>query len=460
MKIYGIMTIAVAAFMFSGCGIYSKYSRPESVAADAGGLFRGAAAECADSTRNFGSTEWREVFTDAYLQTLIDSALVRNTDLRVAQLRVDEAEASLKAAKLAYVPSFAFAPNGGVGSFDGGKAQYTYNVPITASWQIDVFGRLTNAKRRAKALVEGSEAYRRAVRSRVIAGVANSYYTLLMLDAQLEIAEQTSDNWRENVETMRLLMEAGMSNEAAVRQSEANWYTVQASVHNLREQIFTVENSLAALLCETPHAIARGRLADCRMPERFYTGVPVQLLSNRPDVEYAEKSLVQAFYATNEARAALYPSLSLSGSAGWTNDAGSAVVNPGKLLVSAALSLLQPIFQNGALRARLKIAKAQQEEAELSFRQTVINVGNEVNNAIEQCRTARLKQSLFEQRIVSLEEAVEKTQLLMQHGSSTYLEVLIARQSLLSARLGLVENGFKEIQGVIDLYQALGGGGE
>lgn len=458
MKIYGIMTIAVAAFMFSGCGICSKYSRPESAVADADGLFRGAAAECADSTRNFGLTKWRDVFTDAHLQTIIDSALVRNTDLRVAQLRVDEAEASLKAAKLSYLPSFAFAPNGAVGSFDGGKAQYTYNVPVTASWQIDVFGRLTNAKRRAKALVEGSEAYRRAVRSRVIAGAANAYYTLLMLDAQLEIAEQTSDNWRENVETMRLLKDAGMCNEAAVRQSEADWYTVQASVHDLREQIFTVENSLSALLCEVPHRIERGRLSDCRMPERLYTGIPVQLLSRRPDVEYAEKSLVQAFYAANEARSALYPSLSLAGSAGWTNSAGTAVVNPGKLLVSAALSLLQPIFQNGALRARLKIAKAQQEEAELTFRQTVLNAGNEVNDAVEQCRTARLKQSLFEQRIVSLEKAVDNTQLLMQHGSSTYLEVLVAEQTLLNARLGLVENSFKEIQGVIDLYQALGGG--
>lgn len=458
MKIYGIMTIAAAAFMLSGCGIYSKYSRPESAAADADGLFRGAAAECADPARNFGAVEWREVFTDAYLQTLIDSALVRNTDLRVAQLRVDEAEASLQAAKLAYIPSFAFAPNGSVVSFDGGKGQYAYNVPITASWQIDVFGRLTNAKRRAKALVEGSEAYRQAVRSRVIAGVANSYYTLLMLDAQLEIAEQTADNWRESVETMRLLKDAGMSNEAAVRQAEANLYTVQASVHDLREQIFAVENALTAMLCETPHPISRGRLEDSRMPERFHTGVPVQLLSNRPDVEYAEKSLVQAFYAANEARANLYPELSLGGSAGWTNSVGDAVVNPGKLLVSAAVSLLQPIFQNGALRARLKIAEAQQKEAELAFRQTVVNAGNEVNNAIEQCRTARLKRSLFEQRTVSLEEAVEKTQLLMQHGSSTYLEVLVAQQSLLNARLGLVENSFREIQGVIDLYLALGGG--
>ena len=457
MKTYSIIAIAAAATLFNGCGIYTKYSRPEDIGADS--LFRGAARECADSTRNFGSLGWREVFADACLQRLIDSALVRNTDLRIAQLRAEEAEASLKAARLAYIPSFAFAPEGGLGKFGSGSAQYTYDVPVAASWQIDIFGRLTNAKRRAKALVEGSEAYRRAVRSRVMAGVANSYYTLLMLDAQLEIAADTEENWRENVETMRLLKETGMCNEADVRQSETALYAVQASLHDLREDIFTVENALSALLCEAPHRIERGRLAETHVPERFYTGIPVQMLSNRPDVEYAETSLMQAYYAANEARANLYPSLSLGGSAGWTNDAGTAVVNPGRLLVAAAVSLLQPIFQNGALRARLKIARAQQSEAELLYRQTVVDAGNEVNDAVERCRTARLKGALYAQQVSSLEAAVEKTQMLVQYGSSTYLEVLIARQSLLDARLGVVENSFREIQGMIDLYQALGGGG-
>lgn len=451
---------AVAAIVFGGCGIYNKYSRPESIDTTAEGIFRGEAAERADSALNFGATEWREVFTDECLQRLIDSAMVRNTDLRVARLRIDEAEASLKAARLAYVPSFAFAPNGAVSSFDNSKAAWTYSVPVTASWQVDLFARLTNAKRRAKAAVEGSRAYCQAVRSRVIAGVANAYYTLLMLDAQLAVTEQTAESWRESVETMRLMKDAGMATDAAVRQYEANHYALQSSVLQLRDQIFTAENSLCALLGDTPHSIERGSLDSQHMPDDLRTGIPVRLLSARPDVEYAEKTLVQAFYATNEARAALYPSISLSGSAGWTNSAGVAIVNPGKLLLSAAASLLQPIFQNGALRARLKIAKAQQEEAELQFRQTVLNAGNEVNNAMAECQTARANRTICEQKVDALASAAESTELLMKHGSTTYLEVLVARQALLGARMDLITNSFNELQSAVNLYQALGGGRE
>lgn len=451
---------AMAMLMFSGCGIYTKYSRPETVSADAGGLFRGEAAIMSDSTRNFGDEEWQTVFTDPCLQRLIDTALVRNTDLRAARSRITEAEASLKAAKLAYVPSFSFAPNGGVSSFDYGKAQYTYSVPVTASWQLDIFGQLTNAKRRTQALVEGSRAYAQAVRTQLVASVANTYYTLLMLDAQLDIAEDTAENWFENLETMRLLKDAGMTNEASVRQTEANYYSVRTMIHDLREQIFVAENSMSSMLCQAPHHIDRGTLAGQQMPEELRTGVPVQLLSNRPDVAYAEENLIQAFYATNEARAAMYPRLTLSGSAGWTNTAGSMIVNPGSLLLSAAASLLQPIFQNGALRAQLKIAQAQQEQAMLSFRQTVLNAGNEVNEALEHYQTARRKRELFEKQVEALSAAVENTQLLMEHGSSTYLEVLTAQQSLLSAQISMVENRFDEIQGVVNLYQALGGGRE
>ena len=214
------------------------------------------------------------------------------------------------------------------------------------------------------------------------------------------------------------------------------------------------------MLSQTPQHIERGELAGQTKPQQQHTGDPEKQLSNRPDVAYAEDALMQAFYATNEARAAMYPRLTLSGSAGWTNTAGSAIVNPGSLLLSAAASLLQPIFQNGALRAQLKIAKAQQEQAMLSFRQTVLNAGNEVNEALEQYQTAREKRELFEKQVEALEAAVENTQLLMEHGSSTYLEVLTAQQSLLSAQISMIENRFDEIQGVVNLYQALGGGRE
>lgn len=447
-----IMIICLAAAM-TGCGIYKPYTRPE-VQTD--GLY--GTAESAD-TATFGNVSWREVFTDPQLQSLIEQALANNTDLQAAQWRVTEAEASLKTARLAYLPSFNFTPSGGVSSFDNAKATWTYSVPITASWQFDVFNSLTNAKRKAKALYAQSKVYEQAVRAQLVAGTANLYYTLLMLDSQYAVTKETAAKWRQSVETMRAMKEAGMTNEAAVAQYEGTYYSIEATLHDLEYSLTQVENSLCSLLGEAPQRIARGSFEAQRLPERFSVGVPVQMLTNRPDVQSAEYSLMQAYYATAEARSALYPSISLSGSAGWTNSAGM-VVNPGKLLLSAAASLVQPIFNAGAGRARVKIMKAQQEEALLSFQQTLLNAGAEVNNALVQYQTAHDKAGLRVKQIASLERAVESTELLMQHGSTTYLEVLTAQQSLLSAQLSQISDRFTEMQGIINLYSALGGGRE
>lgn len=453
-----ILLVVAVSLMLSSCGIYTKYSRPTDIDSSTENLYRGAAAEQSDSLQSLGSLGWREIFTDKCLQRLIDTALVRNTDLRVARLRVGQSQAALKSARLAYVPSFGFAPEGSASSFDFSPAQWGYNVPITASWQIDVFGGLTSAKRRAKAAVEGSEAYCQAVQAQIIAAVASTYYTLLMLDTQLEIARKTANSWNENVETMRLLKDAGMGNEASVRQMEASCYGVNTMVCDLEQQVFLVENSLSIILAQTPRPIERTTLAEQSMPTQLYTGIPVSLLSARPDVKAAETNLMQAFYGVTASRAALYPSLNLSGIAGWTNNLGTTIVNPGSLLWNAALSLFQPIFQNGQLRARLKIAKLDAEAAELQFRQTVLNAGNEVNTALEQTVTARNKATLLAKQVESLAAAAESTELLMEHGSATYLEVLIARQSLLTAELDQCQNRLAEILGVVNLYTALGGG--
>ena len=303
-------------------------------------------------------------------------------------------------------------------------------------------------------------AYQQAVRTQLIVGIANVYYTLLMLDEQLAISQQTEESWKETVASTRALMDAGLANEAATSQMEAAYYSVQTSILDLKEQINQVENSLALLLAETPRRYERGKLADQQLPEDVAVGVPMQMLSNRPDVRAAERSLEQAFYVTNQARAAFYPSIVLSGSAGWTNSAGSMIVNPGKFLASAVGSLTQPLFNKGQIMAQYRIAKAQQEEASLSFQQALLNAGSEVNDALVACQTSKAKTVLFEKQIQSLEKALESTSLLMEHGTTTYLEVLTARQSLLSAQLSQTANRFTEIQSVINLYQALGGGRE
>lgn len=450
-----IIVLTTATALLSSCGIYAKYQPAETTPDN---LYGEEVA--VDDTTNFGNVNWRELFTDPQLQALIEQGLQNNTDLRSAQLQIEEAEAALMSAKLAFLPSFALSPQGTISSFDGGKATKTYTLPVTASWELDIFGRLRNAKQQAKALYAQSKDYQQAVRTQLIAGIANVYYTLLMLDEQLAISQQTEEAWKETVASTRALMDAGLANEAATSQMEAAYYSVQTSILDLKEQINQVENSLALLLAETPRRYERGKLADQRLPEDVAVGVPMQMLSNRPDVRAAERSLEQAFYATNQARAAFYPSIVLSGSAGWTNSAGSMIVNPGKFLASAVGSLTQPLFNKGQIMAQYRIAKAQQEEASLSFQQALLNAGSEVNDALVACQTSKAKTLLFEKQIQSLEKALESTSLLMEHGTTTYLEVLTARQSLLSAQLSQTANRFTEIQSVINLYQALGGGRE
>ena len=451
-----IIALTVAALTLSSCGIYTKYKPVTEVPIN----LYGEEVVVTDTLDNMGNLSWREVFTDPQLQTLIEKGLQNNTDLQSAQWRVKEAEATLLSAKLAYLPSFALSPQGTVSSFDKSKATQTYTLPVTASWEIDIFGQIRNAKRQAKALLEQSRDYKQAVRTQLIAGIANTYYTLLMLDAQFEISVRTQHSWKETVDATRALMEAGMANEAAVSQMEATYYTICTSVLDLKEQINQVENSLSLLLAEAPHTIERADTWNFPygMQERFSVGIPVQMLSNRPDVRSAERLLEAAFYVTNQARSAFYPSIVLSGSAGWTNSAGSMIVNPGKFIATAIGSLTQPLFNRGTNIARLKIAKAQQEEAKLGFQQTLLNAGSEVNEALVKYQTAKEKAAYYDKQIMSLNKAFESTSLLMQHGNTTYLEVLTAQQTLLSAQLNQVANRFAEIQGVINLYQALGGG--
>lgn len=451
-----IIISAVATLLLSSCGVYTKYQRPEDISTE--GLY-GQEVELQDTT-SIASLSWRELFTDSQLQSLIEHALQSNTDLLSARQRIKEAEAALLSAKLSYLPSFMLTPQGGVSSFDKSKGSWTYTAVASASWEIDIFGKLTNAKRRAKALYLQSAEYEQAVSTSLIANVANLYYTLLMLDEQYRISEETAVNWQNSVRTMRAMMAAGMTNEASVSQSEANCRQVEASLLDLKQQIKEVENSLSILLGDVPGTIERGRLEGQIFPEELAVGVPIQLLARRPDVKSAELSLASAFYSTNAARSAFYPSITLGGTAGWTNSAGSMILNPGKLLLSAVGALTQPLFNKGLNVAQLKIAKAQQEEAKLAFRQALLNAGSEVNNALTQVQTARGKTTLRTGQINSLENAVRSTQLLMQHGTSTYLEVLTAQQSLLSAQLTQVADRFDEIQGIINLYQALGGGRE
>ena len=349
MKIQTIIYPLCMAALLGSCHIYKPYSRPE---VDTQGLYRDPVSvndTLVSDTVNMANLPWEKVFTDPQLQVLIRLGLERNTDLQTAMLQVKEAQASLMTSRLSYLPSLTLAPQGGVSSFDRMKGSWSWSLPVSASWELDLFGKILNTKRAAKAALLRSEAYRQAVQTQVVAAIANYYYTLLMLDKQLQITEETAVLWGENVETMKAMKEAAMVNEAGVVQSEAN----------------------------------------------YYMG-----------------------------------------------------------------SLTQPLFYRGANIARLKIAKAQQAEAMLSFEQAILNAGADVSDALSLYQSAEDKRIQRVKQINSLEKSVEYTQELLTLGTSNtnYLEVLTAQQSLLNAQLSGISDEFQRLQAVVNLYHALGGG--
>lgn len=454
MRILGIIIGLLLLTGLSGCHIYRTYERPELSGVDS--LYRVPAMT--EDTMSLADFSWKELFTDTVLQQLIEKGIANNTDLNIARLKVREAEALLTSSKLAYLPSVSLTPQGTIKSIEGNSPTKTYNLAASADWELDIFGRLTNAKREAKAVLEQSQAYKQAVQTQLIATIANSYYTLLMLDKQLDISRRTAEIWAENLRVMKALKKAGQTTEMAVAQIEASKLSVDASLLSLEQQITEVENSLSSLLGVVPQRIDRSTLDMQSFPDTLSVGVPLQLLQRRPDVRQSEAALAEAFYTTNRAYSAFYPAITLSGSAGWTNAAGAIISNPGEWLFSAVGALVQPLFNRGQNIANLKVAKARQEEALLTFRQTLLNAGTEVNDALLQWQVARRRLDLDRQQIISLQSAVRSSELLMRHSSQNYLEVLTARQTLLDAELSAVSDRFEEIQGVINLYHALGGG--
>lgn len=451
--------IVFAAVMLASCGIYTNYERPVQAVADMDSLYRPEARP--DTTRSIATLRWEELFTDTCLQQLIRQGLAANADLAVARLQVEEAQATLRQSKLAYLPSVQLEPTGTLSSFDGQKTQKTYSVGASASWEIDLFGKLRNSKRQALASLLASDAYRQAMQTQVVATVADSYYALLMLDEQIRITEQTAESWREYVRSLAALMQAGQADRATLAQAEASRLAAESSLLSLQQQAIDQENALCVFVGLTPRRLERGTMDGQHFPSHLSVGVPLDLLSRRPDVRQAEANLMQAFYATNSARAAFYPSITLSGSAGWTNSGGASVTNPGAWLLQAVGSLVQPLFNRGQNLANLKIVKAQQEEAVLQFRQSLLDAGNEVNNALAQWQTARERIRLDNGQVEQLTITLGDTELLMENSADTnYLQVLTARQSLLSAQLAVASDRYDEIQGVIELYHALGGGSE
>ena len=445
-RIISKIFVAIVFLSLTGCGIYREYERAEMQFVDS--LYRRMSPRAEGFST--GNISWEAMFTDPLLQEWIETGLNYNTDLHVARLKVQEAQASLLAARWALLPGADFNAQGGLPG--------QFSASLGASWQTDIFGGLRNAKRRAQAALEQSEAYKQAVQTELVATIANSYYTLLMLDEQLSISTRTMTTWEESIRTLEALKRAGKTNEAAVLQAKANKLSVEANILTLEKDILAVENSLCALVGIVPMQITRSTLADQELPQTLSAGVPAELLSRRPDVRQAELALAQAFYNVNSARASFYPNLTLSGTLGWTTGNGNIVLDPGSLIANLIASLSQPVFGRGVNKARLQAAQAQYEQAGYLFRQSLLDAGVEVNNALTLWQTAKKRVELGKKQIVSLQAAVWNTQLLMKHGNADYLEVLTAQKNLLQAELTEASDRLDEIKSVINLYRALGGG--
>lgn len=451
-----LMLMPMMIVLLSGCGIYTNYKRPGNLPVE--GLYRDSLGR--NDTTSIVTLSWKQLFTDPELTSLIEEGLSRNTDLQKALLQTEEAQATLRQSHAAFLPSLSLTPQGELSSLDGSKTTKTYSLGASSSWEVDAFGSLRNNALQKKAALQQTEAYALAVRTKLIATIADGYYSLLMLDRQLEITEQTIDSWQEDVKAKTAMKEAGRATEAEVNQAEANCLGAQHSALKLKQQISEQENSLSTLIGRTPQAIRRSTLKEQQFPTSLAVGVPLSLLGKRPDVMQAEYMLKKAFYGVNKARSAFYPSITLSGTAGWTNSTGAVIVNPGKLLLTAVGSLTQPLFSKGLNEAGLKIAKAQYQEALLGYTQSILDAGAEVNNALKQWQTALAKQQNDRQQIEKLTAAERNITLLMSNGSTNYLDVLTARQTLLSAQLTAVSDRLDEIEGIISLYHALGGGTE
>ena len=430
-----ILSVCTLCMLVASCGLYKKYEPNTQIPADVIGIDSLAATAPAVPS-------WREFFTDPLLQQLIDTALVRNTDLKSARIAIEQSEVSLQMAKKSILPSIFFSPSGTIAHFNSNTSK-TYNLPLQVNWDMGQIGSYTNKKRAANAVLLQAKASEEAVRANLISAVAQQYCLLQLLDRQMEILTQTDSLWSISLETQKVLWENGKIFSTAVNQQESSCLSVKTQIVDAKRDIREVENALCRLLAMSPQHIARNHWGGYVLPELVKGDISAQMLLHRPDIRLADYAMEEAFYNMQAARSAFYPGLSLTGTAGWTNSAGGAVINPGKILLSIVGSLTQPIFE---------------ENLRNKYVQTVIDAGNQVNEALADYQMASEKYGLYHRQVEVLHDAYNGTHELMDNGKASYLEVLTAQESLLNAQLSEAVNMYDAAQAVIALYIALGGG--
>jgi NodT family efflux transporter outer membrane factor (OMF) lipoprotein len=451
-------------FLFTGCGLYNKYEKTVEEPADPFGTTQDITS--ATSETSIAEMSWREFFTDPLLQQLIEQALANNTDLNTARINVEKSQISLRTKKLAFLPSLYFSPQGSFSKFGSESWTRSYTIPLDVSWDVDLFGSLRNKKRAAKAALLQAQMAEESTRSNLISSVAQEYFYLQLLDRELDILIATDSLWKASLDTQQALYENGQAYSTAVNQQESSWLDVKLQIVAIKRSIRSTENDICSLLCITPQHIERSKWyadeyhssADKRLFEERYMkiGVPAMMLERRPDIRLANFYIEEAFYNVQAARAAFYPSITLTGELGWSNNGG--FVNPGKLLLQLVGQLSQPIFARGQINANYKTAQLTEENLKKKYVQAVVDAGNQVNEAIADCRAARENHEYYHRQVEVLHEAYNGTHELMDNGKAQYLEVLTAQESLLNAQLNEASNMYNGAQALISLYIALGGG--
>ncbi len=458
-----VFTLFAAAALMSACSVTKTYKSPD---INTAGLYRDQ--QMTDSA-TIADRPWQSLFSDAKLKVLIQRGLDNNVDLKNAIQNILQAQATLRQSKLALLPSLSADATAtrskaseAAQNFPAGininTLTNTFKLSLSTSWEADIWGKLSSAKRAALASYLGTDAAKKAVQTQLIADIANNYYSLLALDQQLAITQATLKSRIANVETMKALKEGAVVNGAAVVQSEASRYATEVSIPDLKQSIRETENALNILLATAPGPVDRSTLSVQETPAALTTGVPAQLLKNRPDVQQAEFALRTAFENTNAARAYFYPSLTVTASGGFSSLDLKDLFNQ-SVFYNLVGGLTQPIFNQGLNKARLTKAQSAQIQAMNNFQQSLLVAGQEVSNAMYAYQTAVEKQDARTKQIAALTKAVDYTQELLRYSSATnYTDVLTSEQSLLAAQLSGISDRLQQLQSVVNLYRALGGG--
>ncbi len=458
-SIYKIVILASLPFLLVSCFAAKNYERPQVVNEAS---YR--TENLPQDTLSIATLSWKELFTDPLLQGYIEEGLKNNMDIRVALQQIRIAEAYVKQGKAGYFPSL------------NGNARYThqelpaqnqfgnissidqYELSAGLSWEADIWGKIRSNERAAQAAYLQTVAAHQAVKSRLIANIASVYYQLLALDEQTRVTEETIATRSKGLETTQALKEAGNVTEVGVKQTEAQLYTAQGILIDLKNQARLLENAMSILLGSAPHEIARGSLENQDISIDLKTGIPAQLLRNRPDVMAAEYSLMNAFELTNAARAGFYPSLTLSASGGFQNIEIDKLFNANSLFATLIGGLTQPIFNKRQIRTQYEVSQAQQEQAYLDFRLAVITASKEVSDAMYKYEAATQKIEVNQKEFEAYNLATDYSEELLDNGFANYLEVLNAQENALNSSLNLINTKNNQLQSIVDLYEALGGG--